>query len=166
MEILEEIVGPARPAWQGETPRVRGWRGLPACEATRNPTAGAGLPTTSSRDGGGFCHDSAKAFGDIAEFYPGRRKGGSIDSSTPACCCCDRIEADRRCMFRPPGLGRRLTGAKYDPQLRGRRRARGPALADHAVEGRALARHRRRGEAARGRAFADCARWQRRGQIA
>jgi hypothetical protein len=29
-----------------------------------------------SRDGGGFCHDSAKAFGDIAEFRSGRRKRG------------------------------------------------------------------------------------------
>ena len=40
------------------------------------------------------------------------------------------------------------------------------SVADRAVEGRAFARRLRRGEAARGRAFADRARWKRRGQIA
>ena len=43
---------------------------------------------------------------------------------------------------------------------------RGPALADRAVEGRAAARHVRGGEAARGRAFADRARRQRRDHVA
>ena len=43
-------------------------------------------------------------------------------------------------------------------------RARGPGLADRAVEGRALACLLCRREAARGRAFADRAEWKRRGQ--
>src|SRR5262245_32864226 len=74
-------------------------------------------------------------------------EGGSIVASTPVCCAWDSI-ADRGC-FRP-FVGHGCTGPG-SIHLRGCGRDRGPALADHAVEGRAVARHLRSRETARGR---------------
>ena len=116
--------------------------------------------------------------------------GGRDDSRTPVDRCRDRIAAGRRGTFRVRGDARRNAPRSRRPKrlrprsprrprprraarwrgcavvLRGRRRARGDAVADRAVEGRAAARHLRRGEAARRRAFADRPRRQRRRQIA
>ena len=75
---------------------------------------------------------------------PGGSPGGAIVSSTPVYCCCDGIVADRRGIFRPASLSRRLTGARTIRHLRRRGRARGPAFADGAVEGRAPACRRSR----------------------
>ena len=117
------------------------------------------MMSPSNSPGDGFCHDSAKAFAILFNWGQGRPGGGSIVSSTPVCCCCDSIVADRRRIFRLPFLGSGRARPRSSRHLRRRGRARGPALADRAVEGRAFARHLRRGEAARGRAFADRARW-------
>ena len=80
-----------------------------------------------------------------------RRCGCAAGVAAVASCCCSAM--DCAC-------------ARFSRRLRRRGRARGPAVADRAVEGRAAARDLRRGEAARGRAFADRARRQRRRQVA
>ena len=91
-------------------------------------------------------------------------EGGSIVSCISACRC-EGVVADRRRIVRSRSLSRGLAGRRSG-QLRRRGRARGPALADCALEGRPFARRLCRGEAARGRAFADCARRQCRGEVA
>src|SRR5262249_56373413 len=86
--------------------------------------------------------------------------GGSIASNTPVYRCCASVVAGRKRIVDLPVLSPRLNCAKLARQLRRGGRARGPGLADRAVEGRASARYLRRREAVRGRVFADRARRQ------
>src|SRR5439155_18251006 len=95
----------------------------------------------------------------------GYKKGLKFVSST-AVYCYDGLAADCRRISCRRTLSNRLTGRSSARHLQGRGRTRHPALADRPVEGRALAHRLRRGDADRGRAFADRTRWTHCGSIA
>src|SRR4029077_12575276 len=89
------------------------------------------------------------------------QEGVPIVSGTSGRCCRDGIVAAGRRFFRLSVPGRRRAGQRH---LWRRHRHRGLIIADRPVEGRPFARRLRRGEAARGRAVADRARWTSRSQ--
>jgi hypothetical protein len=88
------------------------------------------------------CHDFGQSFGKIAYRRQSGARGSSV-STTPLSSCCDSTLYDCRRIS-----DRGLTGRTFLRHLRGRVRARGFALADRAMDGRAFARARRRGEGA------------------
>src|SRR5205814_5402771 len=108
--------------------------------------------------GGGFCHDSARA---LANEWQSRDTKGLKFVSRTAGYYYDRLAADCGCISRLRTLSNGRTGRRLVRHLQIRGRTRRPALADRAVEGRALAHRLRRGDADRGRAFADRTRWTR-----
>ena len=93
------------------------------------------------------------------------RKGPHIASSAPISCCRDGIVADRERLFRMAVPGWKRTGRKFLRQLRRGGPDCGLALPAGAMEGRPSANPGRCGKSAAGRAFADRARWQCRGQV-
>ena len=106
----------------------------------------------------GFCYNSATAFAHVLAAAEGQ--GAPLFPTRQFAASLRRHSAGRRRMSRRADA---RAGAKLVRLCR-RGRPCGAALADLAVEGRAVARALRRGEAARWRAFADRARRQRRGK--
>ena len=114
----------------------------------------------------GFCHHSANPFAVSSDCGQGKqsRKGSQLFLARRVCRCRDGIVAAGRRFFVFLFLGRRTRRPKASAAITPMIAVLSSPIAPW--KGAPFARRLRRGEAARGRAFADRARWTRRSQIA